>query len=119
MTVSKTNSDEVYSFIHGVNVDDVTPYSRTKENPAIQDYGKRQGFHTLQTTYGDPSDTGQWKTSMIPRLTTDRRRPQQYKAMENIEKFTPYRFLEFRQMSQNVDIMHIYIYICNTYNIRK
>ena len=40
-----------------------------KETPAIHYHGKRRGFHALQPTEGDPSDTLPWKTSRISRRT--------------------------------------------------
>ena len=72
------------------NVEDFTPYSRQKEAPAIHYYGKRRGFHALRPTEGDPSETLQWKTSRISRLTAARRRPQRYITMENVQDYTPY-----------------------------
>jgi hypothetical protein len=72
------------------NVEDLTPYSRQKETPAIHFPGKRQGFHALQPRKGDPSDTLPWKTSRISRLASDTRRPQRYTSLENVKDFTPY-----------------------------
>jgi hypothetical protein len=51
---------------------------------------KRQGFHALQPTEGDPSNTGPCKVSRISCLTTDRRRPQRYRTMENFKDFMLY-----------------------------
>ena len=45
---------------------------------------------SMQPTEGDPSNTGPCKVSRISCLTTDRRRPQRYKPMENVEDFTLY-----------------------------
>jgi hypothetical protein len=91
------------------NVEEVTPYSRQEKAPAIHYHAKRQGFHALQPTGGGPSDTLPSKTSRVSgltagglsdtlpgktsrnsRLTADRRKPQRYITMENVEDFTPY-----------------------------
>jgi hypothetical protein len=58
------------------NVEIFTPYSRQKQTRAMHYYGKRRGFHPLQPTERDPSDTLLFKMSRISRLTADRRRPQ-------------------------------------------